>query len=34
MAPSESKALIYGQIQKNFPEATREELDAVLGWSR
>ena len=34
MDPSESKVLIYEQIQKNFPEATQEELDAVLGWSR
>ena len=32
--PEESKDLIYQQIQKNFPEVTREELDAVLGWSR
>ena len=32
--PAESKRLIYQQVQKNFPEATREELDAVLGWNR
>ena len=32
--PMESRTLIYEQIQKNFPEAAREELDAVLGWSR
>ena len=30
--PAESKALIYGQIQKNFPETPQEELDAVMGW--
>ena len=24
--------LIYGQIQKNFPETPQEELDAVMGW--
>ena len=34
MEPAESKALIYERIQKNFPEAAQEELDAVLGWSR
>ena len=34
MDPAESKALIYEQIQKNFPDASQEELDAVLGWSR
>ena len=34
MDPMESKALIYEQIQKNFPDASQEELDAVLGWSR
>ena len=30
--PAESKALIYEQIRKNFPEATQEELDTALGW--
>ena len=32
--PEESKALIYEQTQKNFPDASQEELDAVLGWPR
>ena len=32
--PAESKALIYEQIRKNFPEATQEELDSVLGWTQ
>lgn len=32
--PAESKALIYEQIQHNFPDASQEELDAVLGWPR
>ena len=32
--PAESKMLIYEQVRKNFPEATQEELDAVLGWTR
>ena len=32
--PAESKALIYEQIRKNFPEATQEELDTALGWPR
>ena len=32
--PADSKALIYGQIRKNFPEAAEEELDAALGRSR
>ena len=32
--PMESKSLIYEQIQHNFPDASQEELDAVLGWSR
>ena len=27
MDPAESKALIYEQIQKNFPEAAQEELE-------
>ena len=31
VAPAESKALIDEQIWRNFPEATQEELDAVLG---
>lgn len=30
----ESKTRSYAQGQKNFPEATEEELDSVLGWSR
>ena len=30
--PAESRALIYEQIRKNFPEAEQEELDAALGW--
>lgn len=34
MDPEEYKALIDEQIRKNFPEAEREELDAVLGWNR
>ena len=34
VAPAESKALVYRQIQKNFPEATREELDTILDWTR
>ena len=33
-APKMSKALIYQQIRKNFPEAAQKELYAVLGWSR
>ncbi|WP_434738698.1 AlkZ-related protein [Pseudoflavonifractor phocaeensis] len=32
--PAESKMLIYEQVRKNFSEATQEELDAVLGWTR
>ena len=32
--PAESRALIYEQIRKNFPEATQEELDTALGWPR
>ena len=32
--PAESKALIYEQVRKDFPEATQKELDAVLGWTR
>ena len=32
--PAESKAMIYEQIQKNFPEAAEQELEAVLGWTR
>ena len=32
--PAESKALIYEQVQKNFPEAALETLDAVLGWAQ
>ena len=32
--PEEAKALIYEQTQKNFPDASQEELDAVLGWPR
>ena len=32
--PMESKAMVYEQVRKNFPEATQEELDAVLGWTR
>ena len=32
VAPGESKAPVYEQIQKNFPEAAPETLDAVLGW--
>ena len=31
VAPAESKALTADQIWRNFPEATQEELDAVLG---
>ena len=31
VAPAESKALTDEQIWRNFPEATQEELDAVLG---
>ena len=31
VAPAESKALIDEQIWRNFPEATQQELDAVLG---
>ena len=32
--PAKSKALIYEQVQKNFPEAALETLDAVLGWAQ
>ena len=32
--PAESKAMIYEQVRKNFPDAAQEELDAVLGWTR
>ena len=34
VAPVESKVLIYEQVQKNFPEAAPETLDAVLGWTQ
>ncbi len=33
-APAESKAMIYEQVRKSFPEAARGELEAVLGWTR
>jgi len=32
--PVESKALVYAQVRKNFPEAAPETLDAVLGWTQ
>ena len=32
--PVESKALVYAQVRKNFPEAALETLDAVLGWAQ
>ena len=34
VAPTKSKALIYEQVQKNFPEAAPETLEAVLGWTQ
>ena len=32
--PTQSKGLIYQQVQKNFPAATEASLQAVLGWNR
>lgn len=34
MDPVESKVLIYEHVQKNFPKAASETLDAVLGWTQ
>lgn len=32
--PAESKALVYAQVRRSFPEASEAELDAVLGWGK
>ena len=32
--PAESKALVYAQVRRSFPEASEAELDAVLGWDK
>ena len=32
--PERSRALVWEQVQKNFPAATEEALRAVLGWDR
>ena len=32
--PAQSKALVYEQVQKNFPAAAEVTLQAVLGWDR
>ncbi len=34
MEPEQSRQLIYGQIQKNFPAATPSTLHRVFGWDR